>query len=530
MTCLTFSSTPMQVEKSSITTMSVPISRPTLFIDGQWCSSSDGKTRPTINPYDASVIMEVDEATADDAQRAIACAKRYFTTSDWPHRSYEDRCALLTRMAELLQSNKAELARLETIDTGKTLGESEIDIDDVTNVFQFYAKEALKLGQDKRVTGPLIPDTVTSQIIHEPVGVCVLITPWNYPILQLCWKLAPALATGNCVIVKPSEVTPLSSIYLIKLLVEAGFPPQTVQILTASGASIGPALTESEDVDLVSFTGGLQTGRNIIRSCAQTVKRCTVELGGKNPNVVFADCDLDWAVDNVLTAVFVHSGQVCSAGARLIVEESIADALVAGVVQRAQQIVMGDGLNPASETGPLVSAEHLAKVESYVALAKKEGAQILCGGSRPDPKRFPHLAKGYFFLPTVIDKCDRTMRIVQEETFGPILTVERFPDGDEAKAIELANDTKYGLAGGVQSKDQARAERVARRLRHGTVWVNTYGAYTAQSEWGGFGMSGNGRELGSKGLDEYVEVKHLWSESKPAVMGWFKGTGEAAHI
>lgn len=497
--------------------------RPTLFIDGEWTSARSGKTRPTINPYDAQVLTEVDEAGAEDAERAIASARKFFDTSDWPRKTCKERCALLKRYADLLQEHKPKLAQIETLDTGKTLNESEIDIDDVTNVFRFYADEACKLDHDKQITGELIPETVRSTVVHEPVGVCVLITPWNYPILQLCWKLAPALATGNVVIVKPSEVTPLSTIYLVKLLLEAGFPPKSVQLLTASGASVGPALTESKDVDLVSFTGGLSTGRNIIRSCAETIKRCTVELGGKNPNVVFADCDLDLAIDNVLTAVFTHSGQVCSSGARLIVEDSIADRLVAGVVERAKLIRMGSGLNPESETGPLVSAEHLAKVEGYVKLAREEGGKVLCGGCRPDPKEHPELAKGYFFLPTVVDRCDRSMRIVQEETFGPILTVERFNDGDEDEAVRLANDTQYGLAGGVQSKDAARAERVARRLRHGTVWVNTYGAYTPQAEWGGYGLSGNGRELGSKGLDEYIETKHLWNETKPAMMGWFKG-------
>ncbi|KAI3625977.1 hypothetical protein CBS9595_001338 [Malassezia furfur] len=497
--------------------------RPTLFIDGEWTSARSGKTRPTINPYDAQVLTEVDEAGPEEAERAIASARKFFDTSDWPRQSCKQRCALLSRYADLLQEHKPKLAQIETLDTGKTLKESEIDIDDVTNVFRFYAQEACKLDQDKQVTGELIPETVRSTVVHEPVGVCVLITPWNYPILQLCWKLAPALATGNAVIVKPSEVTPLSTIYLVKLLLEAGFPSKSVQLLTASGASVGPTLTESKDVDLVSFTGGLSTGRNIIRSCAETIKRCTVELGGKNPNVVFADCDLDLAIDNVLTAVFTHSGQVCSSGARLIVEDSIADRLIAGVVERAKQIRMGSGLDPESETGPLVSAEHLAKVEGYVKLAREEGGQVLCGGCRPDAKEHPELSKGYFFLPTVVDRCNGSMRIVQEETFGPILTVERFKDGDEDEAVRLANDTQYGLAGGVQSKDTARAERVARRLRHGTVWVNTYGAYTPQAEWGGFGLSGNGRELGSKGLDEYVETKHLWNETKPAMMGWFKG-------
>ncbi|WFD29431.1 hypothetical protein MSPP1_000440 [Malassezia sp. CBS 17886] len=501
----------------------VPVpQRPTLFIDGTWRASRSGEARATVNPFDASVITEVDEATPADAHDAVAAARRFFATSDWAHRTHGDRCALLLRMADLLQVHKSTLAEIETLDTGKTLGESEIDIDDVTNVFRFYADEARQLESEKCITGPLIPDSVRSNVLHEPVGVCVLITPWNYPILQLCWKLAPALATGNAVIVKPSEVTPLSSIYLVRLLIDAGIPPGAVQLLTASGASIGPTLTESEDVDLVSFTGGLATGRGILGSCAATIKRCTVELGGKNPNVVFGDCDLAWAIDVVLTAVFVHSGQVCSSGARLIVEESIADKLVAGVVARAQQIILGSGLDPKTEAGPLVSAQHLAKVEDFVALARAEGARVLCGGTRPDATEFPQLSKGFFFLPTVIDGCDRTMRIVQEETFGPILTVERFRNGDEDTAVRIANDTKYGLAGAVQSKDTRRAERVARRLRHGTVWVNSYGAYTPQAEWGGFGRSGNGRELGSHGLDEYVETKHLWVETGPAMMDWFK--------
>lgn len=497
--------------------------RPTLFIDGQWCNASDGKKRPTLNPYTAEPLCDVDEASAADAERAVAVARNFFDSSEWAQEAVADRCKILARYADLLQENKQELAHIETLDTGKTLGESEYDIDDVTNVFRFYAKAAPKLAADRRVTSDALPETAISTIVHDPVGVCVLITPWNYPILQLCWKLAPALATGNATIIKPSEVTPLSTIFLVKLLVEAGFPPQSVQLLTASGPRVGPTLTESRDVDMVSFTGGLQTGRAITKSCADTVKRCTLELGGKNPNVVFADCDLEWAIDNVLTAVFVHSGQVCSAGARLIVEDAIADKLVEGVVARARQIRLGNGLDAATECGPLVSAEHLAKVEAFIDLAKKEGCKVLCGGSRPDAAQQPELAKGYFFLPTVLDNCDRSMRIVQEETFGPILTVERFANGDEKKAIELANDTKYGLAGGVQSKDEARAARVARRLRHGSVWVNTYGTFVAEAEWGGFGLSANGRELGLKGLDEYVEAKHVWVETKPAKTDWFKG-------
>ncbi|KAL9939600.1 hypothetical protein V8E36_001417 [Tilletia maclaganii] len=499
-----------------------PATQLTLFINGEWTHSDNGLSRATVNPFDGSTIAHISEASRTDAKRAIASARAFFDTSPWPRAPHSTRAPLLLRIADLLQRDREQLARIEVQDTGKTLGEAYTDIDDVTAVFRYYAEQGGKLDTP-RVVKEGVPESVRSQVVAEPVGVAVLISPWNYPILQICWKLAPALLTGNAVIIKPSEVTPLSTVHIVKLLLEAGVPPQAVQLLTAGGAEIGSTLTESEDVDLVSFTGGLQTGRSVIRSCAETIKRCTVELGGKNPNIVFADVDLDIAIDTVTTAVFVHSGQVCSSGTRLIVEESIADALVTGVVAKAQKIIMGSGLDPASETGPLVSAAHLAKCREFVEVGKREGAVLLCGGEVPDAERFPHLKDGFFFCPTVFDRCERGMRIVREETFAPILTVERFADGDEERAIFLANDTKYGLAAGVQSKDTDRAERVARRLRHGTVWQNTYGAYTPRAEWGGFGMSGNGRELGEKGLDEYIELKHMYTETKPALMGWFKG-------
>lgn len=392
------------------------------------------------------------------------------------------------------------LAKLESQDTGKALRESEIDVDDVTNTFKYYAKEALKLDAERVIKSEFLPESAKNSIRHEPVGVCTLISPWNFPLLQICWKLAPALATGNAVIIKPSEVTPLTTIHLTKLLLEAGFPAKSLQLLTAAGSGIGDTICQHDHVDLVSFTGGLQTGRRIVRSCAEGIKRCCLELGGKNPNIVFADMPLDIAIDNVTTAVFFHSGQVCSSGARLIVEESIADKLVAGVVEKAKNIKLGNGFDESTETGPLVSKQHLEKVEAYVGVAKAEGAKLVCGGSRPDPAKYPELAKGYFFLPTIFDHCDRSMRIVQEETFGPILTVERFKDGDEKRAIFLANDTKYGLSGGVQSGDTEKANRVARKLRHGTVWINNYGPFSPAGEWGGYGLSGNGRELGASGL------------------------------
>lgn len=349
------------------------------------------------------------------------------------------------------------------------------------------------------------------------------------PLLQICWKLGPALATGNACVIKPSEVTPLSTIYLVRhILLDAsvGLPAQAVQLLTAAGSGIGRSLTESGAVDLVSFTGGLATGRQILAACAAGVKRCCVELGGKNPHIVFADVDdVDRAAETVVTAAFLHAGQVCSAGTRVIVEESIADDLVQRVVQRAQRIVLGSGLDARSESGPLVSAQQLRKMHDYVALGLREGAVLRCGGGPPDAAAHPELARGFFFAPTVLDQCHGSMAIVQHETFGPILTVERFAAGDEARAVALANDTPYGLAGGVQTGSAARGQRVAARLRHGTVWINTYGSYSARAEWGGYGMSGNGRELGRKGLDEYVETKHTWTETSPQPMGWFKAQG-----
>lgn len=485
-----------------------------LYIDGAWTSGSGG-TAEVINPFDASVVETVAQAGPDDVERAVAAARTAFDTGPWRTTSAAERGALLRRVADLLMRDKEEIARTETLDTGKTLVESRIDVDDVTAVFRYYADLADK--EPGRVIDTGQPNVV-SRVVHEPVGVCVLITPWNYPLLQLSWKVAPALAAGNTCVIKPSEVTPLTSITLVKLIEEAGAPPGVVNILLGDGRSVGAPLTEHDDVDMVSFTGGLATGQAIIRASAATVKRVAVELGGKNPNIVFADTDIDLAADWALTAVFLHSGQVCSAGARLIVEDSIHDELVAEIGKRAAKIKQGNGFDPASESGPLVSAAHRAKIEDFVASALDAGARLVTGGKRPDE---PELQKGYFYRPTVFADVTRDMRVIREETFGPILTVERFTT--EAEAIALGNDTEYGLAGAVWSSDTARAHRVANALRHGTVWINDYHPYIPAAEWGGMKRSGNGRELGPTGLAEYQEHKHVWHNTAPAPMRWFKG-------
>jgi betaine-aldehyde dehydrogenase len=488
---------------------------PDLYIGGRWRHASDGGTREIINPADGSVAAVVDEATPDDARDAVAAARRAFDDGAWPTATVADRAALLDRVADLLERDKESLSELETRDTGKTLAEGRIDIDDVTSVFRYYSRlAAVESGRLVDVGDR----AVISRVVREPIGVCVLIAPWNYPLLQMSWKVAPALAAGCTMVAKPSEVTPLSTIGFFRLVEEAGVPAGVVNLVQGSGATLGQALTGNPDVDFISFTGGVATGRTIAATAAEHVTKVALELGGKNPHIVFADADFDTAVDNVLTGVFLHSGQVCSAGTRLIVEEPIADDLVAALAERAERIRVGDGMDPASETGPLVSEQHRAKIESYVALGLSEGAKLVTGGARPTD---PALAKGSFYLPTIFDRCDRSMRIVTEETFGPILTVERFTD--EAEAIMLGNDTKYGLAAGVRTSDPARGERVVRALRHGTVWLNDFGYYTAAAEWGGYGKSGNGRELGPTGLAEYQETKHIWHNTAPQAAGWFTG-------
>ena len=486
-----------------------------LYIAGKWTDAADGGVSPVINPFDASELDTVAEATSADVSAAVTAAREAFDAGPWRRWTVTERIALLNGIASLLQRDKEELARTESLDTGKTLNEARFDVDDAAAVFQYYA--GIVVACTGRVVDPARPNVV-SRITHEPVGVCALVTPWNYPLLQISWKLAPALAAGNTCVVKPSEMTPLSTVLLMRLIEEAGAPPGVVNLVLGAGAVAGAALVGHPDVDLISFTGGLATGERIMAAAARGVRRVALELGGKNPNIVFADTDFDTVVDNALTAAFLHSGQVCSAGSRLIVQDSLYSGLVAALAARAGQIRLGSGLDPDSECGPLVSAAHRAKVERYIALSIEEGATLLAGGGRPSD---PALAKGFFLRPTVFGDCTREMTAVREEVFGPVVTVERF--STEEEAIRLGNDTSYGLAGAVWTTDAGRAERVAGALRHGTVWINDYHPYLPQAEWGGFGKSGIGRELGPSGLDEYTERKHIYHNTAPAPARWFSG-------
>jgi betaine-aldehyde dehydrogenase len=485
-----------------------------LYIDGVWRESIAGGQREIRCPADGSPVATVCEATRVDAEAAILAARRAFDEGPWPDTPARERGALLHRLADLLERDAKELSRAEALDTGKRLVEAEYDVQDVVASFRYFGGIA---GTDAGRVVDTGRDDAVSQVVYEPVGVCGLITPWNYPLLQAAWKVAPALAAGNTFVLKPSELTPSTAIMLLGLLAEAGLPAGVANLVLGAGAEVGAPLAEHPAVDLVSFTGGVATGRRVMAAASATVKRVALELGGKNPNIVFADADLDTAVDFALTAVFLHSGQVCSAGARLLVEDGVHDVLVDEVVRRASRITLGGPFDPDAEAGPLISAEHRARVERYVADGVADGAILRCGGSRPDD---PRLAQGFYFPPTVLDECRSGMRVVAEESFGPVLTVERFRD--EQEAVRLANDTTYGLAGAVWTRDAGKAQRVARKLRHGTVWINDYHPYVPQAEWGGYKQSGIGRELGPTGLNEYREIKHIWQNIRPRPQLWFR--------
>jgi len=488
----------------------------TLFIDGKFQKAASGRTRTIQCPANGVVVATVSEAGQQDSEAAIAAARRSFDSGVWSSVPAGERGDFLLKVADRISERKEEFALAETLDTGKRIVEGRLDMDDIIASFRYFGK--LAGNQAGRIVDAGDANVV-SRIVHEPIGVAAMITPWNYPLLQAAWKIAPALAAGCSFVLKPAELTPSTAILTMQVLDELGLPAGVANLVTGTGVEAGAILSEHRDVDLVSFTGGLVTGRKVAAAAAGTVKKVALELGGKNPNVIFADADFDAAVDNALNGAFVHSGQVCSAGARIVVEESIAEKFTAELVRRAQQIRLGGPFDERTETGALISAEHLAKVDAYVQAGIAEGARVLCGGRAATDEDGAGLGSGHFYLPTVIDQVRSGMSVVVDEAFGPVVTVETFRTEDEAVAI--ANDTDYGLAGAVWSQDASRTQRVAARLRHGTVWINDFHPYLPQAEWGGYGQSGVGRELGPTGLGEYQEAKHIYHNLDPHVTGWF---------
>ncbi|GAA0431775.1 betaine-aldehyde dehydrogenase [Lentibacillus halophilus] len=484
-----------------------------IFINGKWIEANSGETRDIINPYNQESIATAAEGSREEAKFAIDAARGAFDHGEWPHWPAHDRGKKVHEIAELIERDHEELAELESLDTGKTIIESREDMDDIAGVFRYFADIADKDGGD--IIDSPIPDS-TSRAVHEPVGVCGQITPWNYPLLQASWKLAPALAAGNTLVMKPSEMTPLTSIKVFELMEESGIPMGVVNLVLGPGDSVGDELSVNDKVDLISFTGGIETGKRIMQAASSNVKNVALELGGKNPNIIFADADFDTAVDQAMNAVFFHAGQICSAGTRLIVEESIHDDFVNALIDRVKDIKLGSGFEESTQMGPLISKEHLAKVANYVENGKKEGATVAVGGQKPDDSQ---LQDGFFYLPTVLTDCTTDMSVVQDEGFGPVITVEKF--STEEESVRLANDSIYGLAGGVFTNDIAKAERCAAKMRMGTVWINDVNLYFPQAPWGGYKQSGIGRELGKKGLEEYQETKHVYRNLRPAPIDWF---------
>jgi acyl-CoA reductase-like NAD-dependent aldehyde dehydrogenase len=476
------------------------LGRKQLLIGGEWRDATGGQTMPVINPATEDVIAEVAAASPADVEAAVAAA-RAALAGPWGQMPARERGRLLWKMAERLTERIDEIARLETLHNGKPIRESrQVEIPLSAEVLQYYA------GWADKIYGETVPIKGDGLVYtrREPLGVVAAIVPWNFPLLLATWKVAPALATGNVVILKPASQTPLTALALGEIAVEVGLPPGVLNVITGSGGTVGQALVEHPGIDKVAFTGDTSTGKHIMRSAAETLKHVTLELGGKSPNIVFADADLDAAVRGATVGIFYGKGEVCAAGSRLLVERSIKDQFIEKVAARTKKMVAGDPLDPNTRLGAISSRSQLERVLRYVDVAKQEGASLVAGGSRTDIGT----GKGYFMQPTVFADVRPEMTIAREEIFGPVLAAIEFADVDEA--IARANDSMYGLAAGVWTRDLKKAHYVAARLQAGLVWVNTYNAYDVGASFGGYKQSGFGRELGQHALDYYTQLKTVW--------------------
>ena len=471
-----------------------------LFINGEQLDAAEGRTHDVINPATEEVIASVAAAGEQDVDRAVRGARETFESDKWRKMSARQRGEAVWRLGELLLKNKDELARLETLNNGKPVFESMIDVRLAAATYKYYGGWADKIhGETIPVDGPFLNYT-----LREPLGVVGAIVPWNFPISLAAWKVAPALACGNTVVLKPAELTPFTAIRMAELAIEAGLPPGAFNCVPGPGSIAGNALVRHPEVDKIAFTGSTEVGKHIMREAAGTVKKISLELGGKSPNIVYADADLDAAARGALTGIFYGKGEVCAAGSRLLVEDSAAEEMRTRILERAKKMVAGDPLDPKTRLGALVSKTQMERVLRYIESGKSEGATLLSGGART-----PVNGKGYFVQPTVFEGVDREMTIAREEIFGPVLAMMTFSDGMTG-ATELANATIYGLAAGIWTRDIKKALRTAREIRAGTVWVNTYNMYDAASPFGGFKQSGFGRDLGVHALEGYMQVKSVW--------------------
>ena len=471
-----------------------------LFINNEWRASASGRTMAVINPATEEVVADVPVADAADVDAAVSAA-RAALDGPWGKLSARERGRLVRRLADRLMERADEVSRLETLHNGKPISESRhIEIPAAAECFEYYA------GWADKVMGETIPvkGNHLTYTLREPVGVVAAIVPWNFPLLLLAWKVAPALACGNTVIVKPASQTPLTALALGEIAVEAGLPPGVLNVITGPGSSVGQAIVEHPGIDKIAFTGDTSTGKAIMRSAADTLKKITLELGGKSPNIVLPDADIEAAIRGATIGIFYGKGEVCAAGSRLLVDRAIKDEFIDKLAARVKKMVPGDPMDPKTRFGALSSKKQLETVLRYIDAGRREGATLVAGGARTDIGT----GKGYFVQPTVFADVTPEMTISREEIFGPVLAAIDFADIDEA--IARANDTPYGLAAGVWTRDIKKAHHIARRLQAGTVWVNTYNVYDTAAPFGGYKQSGFGREMSAHAIEHYTQVKTVW--------------------